>query len=269
MATNIKTLKDVNGDIVVPRTRADAVTMADGFSNAETEINNKAEKPSLLTEATVLENTDLMTLEDAVGLKKISIANMKGTFADKAVAQMYKLTNDFGGPKSSWADLNTLKLPGVYYCSLGVANAPASYGVIQVNLRTDSQIFQSFHSTNNVVFTRVSNDAGATWTAWKEMADANNAIVESGTNASGRYVKFGDGTMICYKLVYYNVGTANTDMVITNPATFLGNDYAVNISPEGNSSIITSSNGKSVSSVTVRSNTLNCTLDIVEMGRWK
>lgn len=92
-------------------------------------------------------------------------------------------------------------------------------------------------------------------------------IVESGSNANGKYIKYGDGTMICYKLNYYNM-SINTDMELAFPAQFLGIDYVANVSPEGNSSIITSINGKGDSSIIVRSNTTNCTLDITIHGRW-
>lgn len=71
--------------------------------------------------------------------------------------------------------------------------------------------------------------------------NAINGVVESGENANGNYVKYADGTMICYKNVTgstainiswgdgYTTGNTNTIDLGSFPATFVGNIPTVNL----------------------------------------
>lgn len=40
-----------------------------------------------------------------------------------------------------------------------------------------------------------------------ELVDFSNSVIESGTNSSGSYVKYSDGTMVCYGNIEFNIGT--------------------------------------------------------------
>ena len=55
--------------------------------------------------------------------------------------------------------------------------------------------------------------------------NAINGVVESGSNANGSYIKFGDGTMICMNLASCG---ANLDSVqVTFPQAFINTNYFV------------------------------------------
>ena len=50
----------------------------------------------------------------------------------------------------------------------------------------------------------------------------SNAIIERGSNANGEFVKFADGTMICFvSLSYATAAVAAQDKSYTSPATFV------------------------------------------------
>lgn len=71
--------------------------------------------------------------------------------------------------------------------------------------------------------------------------NAINGVIESGENANGNYVKYADGTMICYKNITgsaaintswgdgYTTGNVNTIDLGSFPATFVGNVPTVNL----------------------------------------
>lgn len=44
-----------------------------------------------------------------------------------------------------------------------------------------------------------STPIGGTWPDWKRVALSDDSIVASGSNANGRYLRFGDGTLICWE----------------------------------------------------------------------
>ena len=57
---------------------------------------------------------------------------------------------------------------------------------------------------------------------------SSSAIVESGSNANGSYVKFGDGTLICYRnLGGTTSGSGNIDASIDFPVLFVGTEPTV------------------------------------------
>lgn len=73
------------------------------------------------------------------------------------------------------------------------------------------------------------------------LGSGNLAIVSSGQNANGKYVKFDDGTMICYKNATgiasisetwgdgFTTGSINTIDLGAFPATFIGDIPTVNL----------------------------------------
>lgn len=47
-----------------------------------------------------------------------------------------------------------------------------------------------------------------------------SAIIESGSNANGNYVKFADGTLICTSMVGVNKNSSNSTSMYNYPSTF-------------------------------------------------
>lgn len=125
------------------------------------------------------------------------------------LAQMIKLTNDAGSPKTSPADLNSLVEVGVHSSNSTTLNRPDSFGLVYVTRRTSQHVMQLFHSTSNWMYTRISLDDGANWTAWRSIGDYNLGVVESGYNANGRYVKFGNGTLMCWGIRTFSTTVAS------------------------------------------------------------
>lgn len=56
------------------------------------------------------------------------------------------------------------------------------------------------------------------------------AIIESGSNADGSYVRFADGTQICWA---YKTGGASAAVTFTLPAAFIDNLYSVTATISG------------------------------------
>ncbi len=74
----------------------------------------------------------------------------------------------------------------------------------------ESQIFIADSGGSGATYTRA-RSTGA-WTAWSRLD------VLAGSNANGRYVRFGDGTQICYGAVGLTLTTGNTERAF--PAEF-------------------------------------------------
>lgn len=78
----------------------------------------------------------------------------------------------------------------------GMTNQAASYAAIlniPVKTASDFQFASRYDGTNGLYF-RGSHDVGAVWNAWEQVA----TIVQSGSNANGTYIRYSDGTQICY-----------------------------------------------------------------------
>jgi hypothetical protein len=126
-----------------------------------------------------------------------------GKAAGSDSAQMFKLTDDYGLPKAGNTDLNLVVQAGIYSVVSGSINGPVvgGLGVLEV-LRRGVHVYQRMtRSSSSKIFTRFSGDVGVTWTAWVQ----ETSIEESGSNANGSYIKFGDGTMICWQKYSYTV----------------------------------------------------------------
>ena len=73
---------------------------------------------------------------------------------------------------------------------------------------------------------------------------ADKVIIETGNNANGRYIKFGDGTMICYGSISKTLSidiafgslfrNDNDTLVITYPVSFYETAPALNVFNNGN-----------------------------------
>ena len=107
---------------------------------------------------------------------------------------------------------------------------------------------------------------------------------ESGSNANGNYIKFNDGTMICYKTVTGSVEITTAWGSLYEGALALG-DWAasftsapnVNITNVGTAGAIaecfsqvpTATSAGSIFLTRPNSTTTNVTLSVMAIGRWK
>lgn len=99
MANVIRTMKDVDGNTVFPRTYAQAVTIGDGSVNLEGALSNRPEKPSRLPEKTTLADTDLVSVEGTGGVvSKMTIGKLK---------ELLQITET----PAKWIRIDTLSAP--------------------------------------------------------------------------------------------------------------------------------------------------------------
>ncbi|MQX79846.1 phage tail protein [Sinorhizobium medicae] len=159
-------------------------------------------------------------------------------------------------------DLNTITVAGVYTLSGNWANtyagaaSVATTGTLVVLQRSANAVFQYFYRDNNQVFRRNTVNGGTSWTDWTivelpVVGTASNsagfpagAIIERGSNANGEYVRFADGTQICWGTGTTNVSTnlnnhfgstsgasVTGNALISFPATFSNTNYSVSVFP--------------------------------------
>lgn len=113
-----------------------------------------------------------------------------------------------------------------------------------------------------------------------------NGIIESGSNTNGSYVKYIDGTMICYATIstttegvtsYYNTLSRTGNISVTFPETFIDVPN-VTITPHGNQSIgsqILTTVPMTASAFTFwliktqNSTSTVCQFSYIAIGRWK
>jgi len=141
--------------------------------------------------------------------------------------------------------LNSIDTFGFYYAStLTQGPTGEQYGWLLVQPYTASYVTQTFTSSTsgNVWFRSKLN---GTWGAWGRAVTSSNvngtvsqtagvatgAIIEAGSNASGTYTKFADGTLMCIARPTGSPSVAaNTFTVvgpIALPATFIDTAYFV------------------------------------------
>lgn len=194
------------------------------------------------------------------------------------------------------ADLNDNTLANGFYRTVGGvlnwAGLPQEWGCLQV-LRTPNRITQLWYNDNTAsfsgtVFRRMWDSVSASWTPWYRMLDSRSAvgaitrhtdgqptgpIIERGTNTNGEYIKFADGTMICW----HAVTTLTTGgATVTFPAAFsttTGLRTVLGVNSSEASAMIPSFTGRTVTGCEVSCfNTSNARIaKLVEMetiGRW-
>ena len=119
------------------------------------------------------------------------------------LAQMLKLTSNTGlGLIVPDDNLNNLITSGMYIVNSSTIGRPYDYGVCVVYARNAGNIVQEcFDVVSGMSKRRASTNNGSTWTAW-----STPGISEAGSNANGSYIKFDDGTMICFQTIVSPVG---------------------------------------------------------------
>lgn len=113
----------------------------------------------------------------------------------------------------------------------------------------------------------------------------NNGIVESGSNTNSNYIKFSDGTMVCYNQIsttssltaYYSTLTRTNDIGVTFPKTFTNIPY-IAITPIGNQTIgcyISTGNPATTTGFATMlfkgnaATATTCIFNYIAIGRWK
>lgn len=89
------------------------------------------------------------------------------------------------------------------------------------------------------------------------------AIIESGSNANGKYVKFADGTMICRKAIAYNA-TSPTSW----PASFVDVDYETQATNDTTAPSTTVVFGRTTSGISWVTNATANDINLTAIGRW-
>lgn len=177
-----------------------------------------------------------------------------------------------------------------------VSEAGANEELLEIDL--PMQVTQPITSTDTITATDYSgtwegytNDLGTTSTSGTSLVLSGtsiqtNNIVQSGSNSDGSYVKYADGTMICWKTISKTVSITNGwgNMYESTSAISLGNWAATfyakpttNVTKTAGQgswlelvqNISTTSCGSTyVVSAVSRSN-VSVTFDIIGIGRWK
>ena len=163
-----------------------------------------------------------------LGLGNAATATVQTSLTDTTTGRLMAV-GAFGLGSSavvlSEVNLNDDRPTGFYYCN-SVTNRPRTENgwLIHEDLSNAGYASQTYKTISGCVFHRTQN-AGS-WTTWVELFNTGNilgtvsqsggvptgAIIESGSNANGEYVKFADGTLICHHtgapslLNPYNIG---------------------------------------------------------------
>jgi hypothetical protein len=156
-------------------------------------------------------------------------------------------TGDFGigglaGASIPSDDCDLAQLTGIYNVATSTTNTPAGTGpsgsMLLVQRFNADNIMQTVwrRVSANVVRIYVRNRFSAAWGAWNEIptqmlgtvtqsgGTPTGALFEKGSNANGEYVRFADGTQICWTLITVKAAadatTGNKSVVWTYPAAF-------------------------------------------------
>lgn len=141
-------------------------------------------------------------------------------------------------------DMNVFTTAGVYLFNTPSANSPGfDYGTIEVQPRTSSEIIQIARGiVSDIEMTR--RYLGGAWTPWRRNFHTGNilgtvvsdmsgmaAIIETGSNANGKYTKFAGGLMICECVPRTIAVAANAQTIgsFSLPASFVDANYIVSI----------------------------------------
>jgi len=125
---------------------------------------------------------------------------------------------------SQVVSLDTLTATGFHRYANTTAGAPSSAGIVlhmtRLSSGNASGFIQVAFGINSQIFVRhLTNTVGPEWSAWTELFTKANilgtvsqsggiptgAVIERGSNANGEYVRFADGTQICWHTLTANV----------------------------------------------------------------
>jgi hypothetical protein len=222
---------------------------------------------------TLLDDGDLATVMATLGagtkgrdiLASTSMANLLG-----------RLGPVFGGPAPAPSaadvgladgDFNTITVPGVYTIANNWNNGPDGVGpgyvgILEVRARAFSNLYVQtlyYNVSGRLQIWGRLGTAGPSWSPWRRFASEivgtvaqsggipTGAIIERGSNANGEYVRFADGTQICYMVyddtagawdsAYFNIWRRATFLTLNYPISFpVGQPVAAASASHGSSS---------------------------------
>lgn len=184
---------------------------------------------------------------------------------------------------SSLGDWNSLPYKNGFYKGVSMSNSPSGstvnpgwWYVIQI-LHDGSYVRQiafSFRNDNQAIYSRAK--MAGTWGSWE-------AMMESGSNTNGRYIKYEDGTMICWGQIQRTINvTSGFDGVYYGNITYVSFPATFNIAPTMtiNTYIGTGLYCSCINSISVNGwagylwspgshSNVNATIHYVAIGRWK
>jgi len=230
-----------------------------------------------------------------LGLGTGALLDATTSVQDPTVGRLLRV-NDFGLggflPSIS-GDADTVAVSIDYWTVPGVTGTPASnYGYLQHRQSSDAQYAtQTWQQLDQATQWRRTKTAG-TWSAWIQVLAndkivgavagdvSSSAIFEYGNNSNGRYIRYADGTQICWN---WSTATSsvpaasNGTLAWTFPITFADEGYAMtpivtpttswdhygvigisNKTASGITSVIRNGSGEQVFYV-----------DLMAVGRWK
>ena len=192
------------------------------------------------------------------------------------------------------SDLNDISVSGFYRFDVSSLNIPFNYGTVLSTVRTSNEQTQmAISNTTRLVAFRTK--AGGVWGSWDYAYTRNTvlgtvsqsagvptgAIIERGSNANGSYVKFADGTMICYLQATTSTFAASGGVFVSNavvstlPATFVtAGDMVVTGNDATNSTFWITGLSNNVSTITTVAwasalpSVTTRTLRLCVTGRW-
>jgi hypothetical protein len=140
-----------------------------------------------------------------------AMAGATDKFPDAAGVKSY--VDQFGigvTSLSAVADLNSLTASGIYRSNNTTANRPAGmdYTTVTHSVRSSGEMTQAAVNLTGVTRVAVRCKVAGAWVDWEYLNPTvgtvsqsggipTGAIIESGSNANGYYIKYADGTMIC------------------------------------------------------------------------
>ncbi len=151
------------------------------------------------------------------------------------------------------SDFNSLLIQGRYGMPTTALNSPSPgmQTVVDV-IRFDSQVLYHVaigRAQSGRLFIRRTIDNGSSWEPWTEYYSQRSilgtvsmsggvptgAIIERGSNANGEYVRFADGTQICWKygITLTQISSTHISTTWTFPAAFTPGDRTGFIIPPG------------------------------------
>jgi len=230
-----------------------------------------------------------------LGLGTGALLDATTSVEDPTVGRLLRV-NDFGlgGTLPSInSDADTVAVSIDYWTVPGVTGTPASnYGYLQHRQSSDAQYAtQTWQQLDQSTQWRRTKTAG-TWSAWIQVlandkivgavaGDVNSsAIFEYGNNANGRYIRYADGTQICWTwsvTTQQGVANGNVDYAWTFPINFVDVGYAISagVVPNGSWDLygVVGYYGKSANSVNARirngATAQTFGVDLMAVGRWK
>lgn len=149
---------------------------------------------------------------------------------------LFTLPSRLAATPENVTNLNTITESGWYRFSAGSTGAPFSFtGVVHHITFSDIQAVQyaRSHSAISEQYERV--NVSGTWGPWYKTYSASNivgtvsrtgsiptgAIIERGGNANGQYIRYADGTQICWKSdVTFTKNSTRNEITWTFPAVF-------------------------------------------------